>query len=549
MACHDYLGDYLGTSDASTLPDPMKTLGKGEKWRADVRTAMNALHLDPELIDYSCCKKCYTCYGKVDGKYPVTCDFRETMHEDSKRCGTRLTMDDDSHSSQPIQTFSYQPIASFVARLLARPRMLEEMEKTVNGWDKSPPFCSDFYGADAVREFNGPDGKTRYLEVPAGELRLLFTLFIDWFNPYGNKVSGKAASIGGIYMICLNLPVHIRYHVQNVYIVGIIPGPGEPSLHHMNHVLRPLVADLLVLWNTGVKLSRTSARGSDRLVRAAIIALVADSPAARKTAGFPGVTSKFFCTFCLQTYSRSAAFNLGLGPSREKSEHMLKALRWKNAATEADRKEIWAVDEVRWSELMLLPYWDATKFLVVDPMHNLFLNLVSHHVRDLWGIHDSKSNGRKGAALHDTAAQTKSIDHAHESLLRKDLNGLKNVRRPYLDLLAGENKVKLSSHDKKNITNLATALIDWVSYQTRVSKMPLMPNFLVVGSACWRCSREASAFSNAYSRCSRCQGPQVSFGRVCGWRDPQGHAADQFTRLDRPTARKLRQQVSWKAKC
>src|SRR5882724_12488181 len=36
---------------------------------------------------------------------------------------------------------------------------------------------------------------------------------------------------------------------------------------------------------------------------------------------------------------------------------------------------------VQWSPLLKLPYWDPGKFLVVDPMHNLFLGLAASRVR------------------------------------------------------------------------------------------------------------------------------------------------------------------------
>lgn len=36
--------------------------------------------------------------------------------------------------------------------------------------------------------------------------------------------------------------------------------------------------------------------------------------------------------------------------------------------------------------LLELPYWDPTKSVVVDAMHNLFLNLVKHHCREILQI-------------------------------------------------------------------------------------------------------------------------------------------------------------------
>jgi hypothetical protein len=38
---------------------------------------------------------------------------------------------------------------------------------------------------------------------------------------------------------------------------------------------------------------------------------------------------------------------------------------------------------VRWSELLRLPYWDPTRFLAIDGMHNLLLGLTQFQFRDL----------------------------------------------------------------------------------------------------------------------------------------------------------------------
>ncbi|KAF9442380.1 hypothetical protein P691DRAFT_612680, partial [Macrolepiota fuliginosa MF-IS2] len=59
----------------------------------------------------------------------------------------------------------------------------------------------------------------------------------DGFNPYGNKQSGKQVSISAIYMTYLNLPCDIQNHIKNVFLVGIVPGPKEPSITQVNHLL------------------------------------------------------------------------------------------------------------------------------------------------------------------------------------------------------------------------------------------------------------------------------------------------------------------------
>lgn len=60
------------------------------------------------------------------------------------------------------------------------------------------------------RSFKGPDGQP-WLDAPPGKARLIFSLFVDWFNPFGNKTTGKSASVGAIYMVCMNLPIHLWY--------------------------------------------------------------------------------------------------------------------------------------------------------------------------------------------------------------------------------------------------------------------------------------------------------------------------------------------------
>ena len=66
-------------------------------------------------------------------------------------------------------------------------------------------------------------------------------------------------------------------------LIGVIPGPHEPSLH-MNSYLEIIVNDLIKLWH-GVAME--TYEGLKR-VCAALICLACDIPASRKLAGFVG---------------------------------------------------------------------------------------------------------------------------------------------------------------------------------------------------------------------------------------------------------------------
>jgi len=57
----------------------------------------------------------------------------------------------------------------------------------------------------AIRDLKGPDGKPFLDGYKRSELRLVWSLSVDWFNPFFNKQAGKTASCGSIAMLLLNL--------------------------------------------------------------------------------------------------------------------------------------------------------------------------------------------------------------------------------------------------------------------------------------------------------------------------------------------------------
>ena len=98
---------------------------------------------------------------------------------------------------------------------------------------------------------------------------------VDWFKPFKRSEYKVAA----LMLTILNLPRQERFRKKWTMIVGIIPGPSEPKLH-INTFLKPLVDDLLCLWN-GLPLLEDGS-----VVRAALLGVAADMAAARKVSQF-----------------------------------------------------------------------------------------------------------------------------------------------------------------------------------------------------------------------------------------------------------------------
>ena len=71
-------------------------------------------------------------------------------------------------------------------------------------------------------------------------------------------------------------------------------------------------------------------------------------------------------------------FNRNSWRLRTKSQHMSDGFRIQNLDTWSAIEQEESKAGCRYSELLLLPYFDGPKMLVIDPMHNLFLGSAKH---------------------------------------------------------------------------------------------------------------------------------------------------------------------------
>jgi hypothetical protein len=194
-------------------------------------------------------------------------------------------------------------------------------------------------------------------------------------------------------MSCLNLPVEIRCQAENMYPAGIVPSPTEPHLTDLNHYLRPLIDDMVVVWDNGIRFSKTPKYPDGRNCHGAIAAVVCDLPAAHKAAGMGGHNHQFYCSVCKcsggRTRGRADYENWEM---RDPEEMRRQAEAWRDAATTLEQDRIFKAHGICWSELWRLSYWNPTRQLVVDSMHCILEGLGQQHARVALGLTTASAN-------------------------------------------------------------------------------------------------------------------------------------------------------------
>ena len=208
-------------------------------------------------------------------------------------------------------------------------------------------------------------------------------LNVDWFQPHKHS----PGSVGVIYLVLLNLPRHERYKLENVIIVGIIPGPSEPKLT-ANTFLKLLVEELQELWNRNI---RFSVEGSllKKSIRVGLVCVSCDIPAIRKIGGYMGHMANQGCSRCKKNFYKNGSldfsgFDRSEWQKRTSAEHKVLAKESLFEDTPSMQQSVCSKHGARYSVLQDLEYFDCVRYFVVDPMHNLYLGTAKHIFKKVW---------------------------------------------------------------------------------------------------------------------------------------------------------------------
>ena len=196
-----------------------------------------------------------------------------------------------------------------------------------------------------------------------------------------------------MYMICLNLPPEEQYKLENMFLVGIIPGPHEPKKEEINHLLSPLIDDLIDSYCHSIWYSCTQNYKRGQYTQCILVPVVCDTPAARQVAGRTSATSTHFCPYCTLPHNEINNMDKDTWNLRTDVKHRSHAIEWLEAGTEPEHDMLYARHGVRHSELLRLPYWSPIKHTMVNSMHLFFLILFKCHCTNIWGIDSEIDDG------------------------------------------------------------------------------------------------------------------------------------------------------------
>ena len=349
-----------------------------------VRKEINFDQISEHVRAIVVCPECHKLYDIDRQDIPTTCTFVHFPHHrhaaHRKPCGHSLFKDE--MKKRPRKEYAYTSVKAHLQHFFQR----QGFEEAINLWRSRQTIedtYSDIYDGRMWHAIRDPDGPySSYVEHH--RRALLLSLNVDWFSPFENS----AYSCGAIYMMINNLPRTERYKKENVICVGIMPGPREASTYDINNYLEPLINELEELYATGAHIPTAASPHQLQHIRAALLMVACDMPAARKVSGFLSYMSRRACYKCDRTFVtidgnvQHSGFEQQY-PQPTMQENREAASLWLTATNAAAQEAFEKESGVRWSQLHRLPYFDLVRCTVVDPMHNLLLG-TTKFMMELW---------------------------------------------------------------------------------------------------------------------------------------------------------------------
>jgi hypothetical protein len=255
--------------------------------RLDDLPSLHAIHQRAAALSglsavrYDCCTNSCICYA---GPHSTR---TECPHCRSHRYGS---------NGQPLKQFTYFPLIPRLKSMALNQRMAKLMTYR-HEFTHVPGTYKDIFSAahyQHLRTQSVSTDSSTATDPPQpifGDPRdVALALSTDGFCPFKRRKQ----SCWPLILFNLNLPPDIRFHLENIICVGVIPGPK--AVKDIDSFLYPLVEELLKL-EAGVSAYDVSGDVMF-LLRAFLILVFGDMPAVAKLMNMKGHNGKSPCRAC-----------------------------------------------------------------------------------------------------------------------------------------------------------------------------------------------------------------------------------------------------------
>lgn len=383
----------------------VRALGHGMEIPTKISTAramVNYSSASSGVSRFLVCSLCRSVYdtGSLHTRLCPFVRFANNPHRQERPCGNSLFV---GSSLKPVLEFPYNSIVETLKKFFVRPNFETEIEQW-RGRYVEEGVLYDIYDGRVWNEMVDSAGEPFVNKRRS----LMVSLNVDWFQPS----DGMHYSCGGVYLTINNLPRGSRMKVSNIILVGMIPGPGEPTDDQLQNFLRPMIAELNTLY--GGMMMPTYQNRNGEMVRVALMSVNCDIPAARKVAGFMGQSAHKACNKCSTVFSRISTGANSTKPDfsdfddehwilRNNTQQRQEAYAWLNATHITQQRTLQTDTGSKWSELHRLEYFDVVRLTTVVPMHNLFLGTPKRMV-EVWVDHGLLSTADFKAMADESAS-------------------------------------------------------------------------------------------------------------------------------------------------